>query len=285
MGTVDLDLAGLEAVAGESLDQCRLVEGHGHLAPVDGAEALALNRLVPNTGNERPHPVVDVAADLLAQEAPITQTGDGDEKRLARDPVEIEEIGPLRERIRGVEHERPEPVAVTDGVDLANLGSVGDPVEVELLYPEGLADRVDVVGRIGARVQVRRVTKGGGTGRHHLERGRQHGLRVRTIDRSGLPGSPDIDEQEVAPVEQRAEHVVEEPELGRRAAGASFDDDDRPERGCRLVSPGVQLERDRNRPGGRGLAVEWNIHESAQRALRLLATWRQRRTAARRGRQ
>ena len=164
MGTVDLDLAGLAAEAGESLDQRRLVEGHRHLAPVDGAEALALNRLVPNTGNERPHPVVDVAADLLAQVAPITETGDGDEKRLARDPVELEEIGPLRERIGGVEHERPEPVAVTDGVDLADLGSVRDPVEVELLDPEGLADGVDVVGRVDARVEVRRVTQRGSAG-------------------------------------------------------------------------------------------------------------------------
>ena len=152
-----------------------------------------------------------------------------------------------------------------DGEGLGQERPIRVAVEVDLRHAERVQDGGDVVGRRAGAVQVRR--------RAELATARAAGLDVvaavvlepRAVDQRRAPDAADVDEEQVAPAEQRS--VRRQPQRAarrRRVAGTSLHGHDRADARPGAVASPVQLEADRDLAERRIAAIERHPDGAAQ---------------------
>ena len=149
------------------------------------------------------------------------------------------------DEVRRVERQGTHPFRVPDGERLAEERPVGVAVQVDLADAELVEHGREVVGREGAAVQVRGGAEVGSAGSDRTVAVALVGLQPRAADRVGLPGSPVVDEQELAAAQQGPEEVeVVAATVGRRISRSALGGHDRAQGRPGTVGGQVQLVGD-----------------------------------------
>ncbi len=202
-----------------------------------------------------------------------------------QDRLRVERVLPA-DRVGGVQRHRAEHLRVPRGEHLPEEGPVGVAVEIDLAGPQPAQQQRHVPGRVRRRVQVAGL---------HVPTARQlagvvqlpaalagvdrvggdavGGLPVLqrlAEERRGVPGAAQVDQEQVAPGQQRAERppVVRRVVSGREA-GAALDREDRSH--CRAAGRRVPLESQLDMAGRRVPVVQRHIDPGAPGQARGLA--------------
>ncbi len=122
-------------------------------------------------------------------------------RRVVRKPGIVRAV----ERIRAVEHQRAQALAVTQREHLREVAAVRVPVQVDAGDAERLEQRGQIVARERAAVERRTRAEGGSAGAD-VGLGECWGvLQLAAVDGAGAPGAAIIHEQHVTRGAQRRE--------------------------------------------------------------------------------